>query len=276
MAKRIVRQDRLFVLLLFCSAFGHFALGFIGSGDDSQLPDLQARKEGENMVRVQLISKVPSQPIPDMPLLPKQPAMVSDFSDDRELPEFSDPIDRQNEFQRIIQRDDLAPEAPQNQAVEPLQRPERPLTPQQRLEPENQVTVREMEPLDMPPVEFAELLKTTPREGNSQQNLVNPGSQGARVPPQRSAANKDPVYPAELLSRAAEGRVVLWVTVSSGGTVSAVRVHKTSGHRELDTAARQAVAFWRFTPGTRDGKAEAMDVLVPITFKVVAEKRRRK
>jgi protein TonB len=58
--------------------------------------------------------------------------------------------------------------------------------------------------------------------------------------------------------------------------VGKITVHVASGHQELDAAAAAAVADWRFSPGTRGGKVQEMDVLVPVTFKVVTGNRRRK
>ena len=118
--------------------------------------------------------------------------------------------------------------------------------------------------------------KVEPREGNAEADLVNQGTRGAIVPPQLHAENKDPAYPPALLGRKVEGRVVLLVSVLQTGRVGKIAVHTASGQKELDAAAAAAVADWLFSPGTRGGKVQEMAVLVPITFKVVEDKRRRK
>ena len=76
-----------------------------------------------------------------------------------------------------------------------------------------------------------------------------------------------------MLDRKVEGRVVLLVSVLPNGRVGKIAVHAASGHQELDAAAVAAVPDWRFSPG---GKVQEMDVLVPVTFKVVTGNRRRK
>jgi len=275
LAKRIVRQDSLFCVLLLFSAFGHFALGYIGSSDNVMPPRVLAREQGENTVRVQLVSTVKPAAMPELPELPPQPEVVVDV-DDTELPQQFEQLDNQNVVERVALPSQHAnpeyqvPVAQLQQRQKPVQQ-DSPEDPQQ-----TRVVQRDVQPLDIP-MEQAEIVpKVEPRKGNAETDLINEGSRGAKVPPQLHAENKDPAYPPALLGRKVEGRVVLLVTVLQSGRVGKIVVHESSGHKELDAAAGTAVADWRFSPGTQGGKVQEMAVLVPVTFKVVEDKRRRK
>jgi len=272
LAKRIVRQDSLFFVLLLFSAFGHFALGYIGSSEDTTQPKVLAREQGENTVRVQLVSAVQPSVIPELPELPPQPKFLVDV-DDAELPQQSEPLDSQRVVDRVALPSQHANPAYRVPESKPQQRqkPELPEDSQQ-----TRLVRRDVQTLDIP-MERAEMASMVePREGNAEADLVNEGSRGAKVPPQLDAENKDPAYPPGLLDRKVEGRVVLLVSVLQSGRVGKITVHESSGHKELDAAAGTAVAEWRFSPGSRGGKVQEMNVLVPVTFKVVAGNRRRK
>jgi len=79
-------------------------------------------------------------------------------------------------------------------------------------------------------------------------------------------SNPKPAYPKMARRRGLEGVVVLAVSVSSQGSVKGLELKKSSGHKLLDNAAKNAVKRWRFTPATRGGiKVNAM-VDVPIRF----------
>ena len=275
MAKRIVRQDSLFFVLLLFSAFGHFALGYIGSSEDTTHPKVLAREQGENTVRVQLVSTVKPSVMPELPELPPQPKVLVDV-DDVELPEQSEQLDSQRVVDRVALPSQRAnptyrvPESKLQQRQNPV-KPELPEDSQQ-----TRLVRRDVQTLDIP-MERAEMASMVePREGNAEADLVNEGSRGAKVAPQLDAENKDPAYPPALLDRKVEGRVVLLVSVLQSGRVGKITVHESSGHKELDAAAGTAVAEWRFSPGSRGGKVQEMNVLVPVTFKVVAGNRRRK
>ena len=275
MAKRIIRQDSLFCVLLLFSASGHFALGYIGSSEDVTPPKVLAREQGENTVRVQLVSTVKPAVMSELPELPPQPEFVFDV-DDAELSQQSDQLDRQRVMEPValpIQHTNSEYRVPEPQS-------------QQRQNPGQQdlladaqqtkVVQRDVQRFDIP-MEQAEIASMVdPREGNAETDLINEGSRGAKVAPQLRAENKDPAYPPSLLDRKVGGRVVLLVSVLPSGRVGKIAVHAASGHQELDAAAAAAVADWRFSPGTRGGKVQQMDVLVPVTFKVVTGSRRRK
>lgn len=61
---------------------------------------------------------------------------------------------------------------------------------------------------------------------------------------------------------------MLRVLVSVSGLPDKITVAHSSGCSSLDRAAEQTVRHWRFTPGTRDGKAVPMWVEVPIRFRL--------
>jgi periplasmic protein TonB len=82
------------------------------------------------------------------------------------------------------------------------------------------------------------------------------------------AKNPKPHYPALARRRNWQGTVLLAVFVSEKGEAHRVRLHKSSGHPLLDKSALKTVASWRFQPGMKSGHPVAMEVLVPIHFKL--------
>ncbi len=90
-------------------------------------------------------------------------------------------------------------------------------------------------------------------------------------PPALAALAYD-VYPAPRYPRAAlragkTGTVTLKVLVDEQGWPLHVEVDTSSGHRELDRAAREQVqATWRFHPAMDQGRAVSAYALVPIEF----------
>ena len=76
-----------------------------------------------------------------------------------------------------------------------------------------------------------------------------------------------PAYPRRALQQRLTGTVMLEVLVGLEGQPLAVTVARSSGHRELDEAARvQVLKRWRFQPATRDGLAVQAIGMVPIEF----------
>ncbi len=73
-------------------------------------------------------------------------------------------------------------------------------------------------------------------------------------------------YPMTALRNRAEGTVVLRVLVGEDGSVREIEIDKSSGSRDLDRAAREAVMKWKFKPGMRGGAAYAAWARVPINF----------
>lgn len=76
-----------------------------------------------------------------------------------------------------------------------------------------------------------------------------------------------PRYPRPSLIAGHEGTVLLRVLVDETGKPVEVSVEESSGHRELDRAARlQVLDRWRFHPTQRAGRPVAAYALVPIVF----------
>jgi len=82
------------------------------------------------------------------------------------------------------------------------------------------------------------------------------------------AENPKPEYPALARRRNWQGTVIISVSVSKKGAADRVELQKSSGYVLLDKAALQAVASWRFLPGTEAGHPVAMKVLIPVHFKM--------
>ena len=75
-----------------------------------------------------------------------------------------------------------------------------------------------------------------------------------------------PRYPLKARRMRAEGTVLLQVLVDTQGHAREVRVHRSSGHEELDTAAREAVLAAAFRPYVEDGVVRSALVIVPVEF----------
>lgn len=93
------------------------------------------------------------------------------------------------------------------------------------------------------------------------------------LPPSRAALQTlsapPPPYPGKAVRERLTGTVVLEILVDVDGLPMEVRVVESSGHRELDRAARRVVlARWRFVPATVDGHAVQALGRVPIEFKL--------
>ena len=73
-------------------------------------------------------------------------------------------------------------------------------------------------------------------------------------------------YPMTAMRNRIEGTVVLRVLVGEDGSVKEIEIDKSSGSRDLDRAAREAVMKWKFKPGMRSGVAYAGWARVPINF----------
>ena len=91
----------------------------------------------------------------------------------------------------------------------------------------------------------------------------------ATTPPDAAAfsrSNPPPVYPDIARRRRQQGVVVISVSVSAQGLVTALRLRDSSGFPALDEAALAAVRRWRFAPATRGGAAIAAQGYVELPF----------
>lgn len=89
------------------------------------------------------------------------------------------------------------------------------------------------------------------------------------VPPVFNAAyleNPPPQYPSMSRRLGEKGRVLLRVFVSAAGHAGQIEIKTSSGFERLDSAAREAVAGWRFVPARRGDEEVAAWVLVPVSF----------
>lgn len=73
-------------------------------------------------------------------------------------------------------------------------------------------------------------------------------------------------YPKTALHNRVEGTVVLRVLVGEDGGVKDIQIDRSSGSRDLDRAAREAVMMWKFKPGMRGGVPYSGWARVPINF----------
>ena len=80
--------------------------------------------------------------------------------------------------------------------------------------------------------------------------------------------NPPPAYPARARRQGVQGTVLLRLLITSGGRVDKVDVVTSSGHRELDDAAIDAVGLWRFRPALEGGVATDQWVDVPVVFRL--------
>lgn len=75
-------------------------------------------------------------------------------------------------------------------------------------------------------------------------------------------------YPRAAIRRHAQGTVLLHVLVGTDGVAQRIEVSRSSGHRDLDDAAREAVRKARFRPVLENGIAIPAWGLVPIEFRL--------
>jgi protein TonB len=83
-------------------------------------------------------------------------------------------------------------------------------------------------------------------------------------------SNPKPVYPVASRRLGEEGKVLLRVKVSPGGTPLLVEIRQSCGFGRLDEAARAAVLQWRFVPARRGEEPIESWVTVPISFSLHA------
>jgi bla regulator protein BlaR1 len=63
-----------------------------------------------------------------------------------------------------------------------------------------------------------------------------------------------PIWPAAALAEKRTGKVTLMFEIDAEGRVLRSMVANSSGHADLDEAAREGISKCAFKPGTRDGK----------------------
>ncbi len=75
-------------------------------------------------------------------------------------------------------------------------------------------------------------------------------------------------YPAELRDEGVGGTVILWFYIDAEGAVRDVRVHRSSGHPTLDSAALEVASVYRFEPALNRDRRVPVWVSFPLTFQV--------
>jgi protein TonB len=86
------------------------------------------------------------------------------------------------------------------------------------------------------------------------------------IPDYRS--NPLPKYPRLARRKHWEGVVWLLVDVTPEGSVDALKVEQTCGHKLLDRAAERTVKRWQFSPATRAGLPVSSQVRIPVRFRL--------
>lgn len=92
--------------------------------------------------------------------------------------------------------------------------------------------------------------------------------QGVLIPPTTKDQSVRPKYPMASRRRGEEGRVILDVMVSQEGTPTSITLVSSSGHKELDRAAEEAVLTTLFVPGARNGKTVEASARIVILFQL--------
>jgi len=106
------------------------------------------------------------------------------------------------------------------------------------------------------------------------QAIVEPGPTTSIVTPLAGAQLEyefapPPRYSSDMMRAGLQGTVLLRVLVDVDGKPLEVSVEHSSGHRELDQAARrQVLGKWRFKPALQDGRAVQAIGMVPVDFRL--------
>ncbi|WP_462115320.1 energy transducer TonB [Lysobacter xanthus] len=77
-----------------------------------------------------------------------------------------------------------------------------------------------------------------------------------------------PEYPTRALRNGDGGTVLVMVHIGPDGVPTSTEIAQSSGSRELDRAAMQAVRNWRFEPEIHDGHPTVGEAVVPIDFRL--------
>jgi protein TonB len=76
----------------------------------------------------------------------------------------------------------------------------------------------------------------------------------------------EPQYPPKLYRERVRGSVTVFLIVNQSGTVTEARTQQTSGFREFDESALNAVRKYKFTPAIKDGQPVPVQFTQQITF----------
>jgi protein TonB len=155
----------------------------------------------------------------------------------------------------------LQPEAP------PPPPPAQPPTPMPKLAPP-EVVVPKIEVDVTPPPDAPQVVATTtpdPRPAEPTPAMADPAPPDTKVPANASPGQMHsavfadasgcalPAYPPKAARDGETGTTLLALLVGADGRVTSARVQHTSGSRELDRAAIQALSLCKFKPATSNG-----------------------
>jgi len=133
--------------------------------------------------------------------------------------------------------------------------------------PRPTITINAPIPNPLPPTPPTQTNSITPPSDTPAPPVHSDGGAGDAVPSALAYGTQTRIpYPMTALRNRTEGTVVLRVLVGEDGSVKEIEVDKSSGSRDLDRAAREAVMKWKFKPGMRSGVAYAGWARVPINF----------
>ena len=86
------------------------------------------------------------------------------------------------------------------------------------------------------------------------------------VKPPKALSQTAPVYPKSARDNAIEGTTIVTTVIDEQGKVQNPKVATSSGDKDLDQAAIDAVSQWTFRPATLDGKPVAVYFTLTIRF----------
>ena len=84
----------------------------------------------------------------------------------------------------------------------------------------------------------------------------------------RSYPTPQPAYPDSAQLNGEQGDVLVGVSVGASGKPRRLRIDKSSGFNDLDNAAAEAVAQWRFIPAIESGETTSAWTSVKIHFEL--------
>lgn len=88
------------------------------------------------------------------------------------------------------------------------------------------------------------------------------------VQPPTVVKSVPPAYPEKARLAGIEGKVLLKVRVLYDGTISEVRVLKSSGRADFDQAALDCVKHWEFRPAMQSGIRVDVWISIPVNFEI--------
>jgi protein TonB len=158
----------------------------------------------------------------------------------------------------MIQPDIPKPKPPEPEPPKPMPKTKPPeiVVPKQEVEtqpPEDPPQVQSTTQADEAPAQPAQ---PTQAEAPPAQPSDNSGAMRTAVLADPNGCAK-PDYPANAARNGETGTVTLALLVGTDGKVTSSRIQKSSGHRELDKAAVNALSMCRFKPATNNGTPEA-------------------